>query len=131
MTEAYGDAITAPFWEAAGHGLLLQRCDCCGAHQFYPRLFCLACDHDGLTWTSASGTGVIYSRTEVHVKVRPELVPPYTVVVVALAEGPRMTTLIVGEDGAPGPTCEIGDVVEVAWMPRADAPPLPVFRRSA
>ncbi|GAA3124930.1 Zn-ribbon domain-containing OB-fold protein [Streptosporangium carneum] len=131
MTEAYGDAVTAPFWAAAGQELLLQRCDSCGAHQFYPRPFCLACDHDGLSWTPASGTGVIYSRTEVRVKVRPELVPPYTVAVVALAEGPRMTTLVVGDDGEPGPTCEIGDAVEVAWMPRTDAPPLPVFRRSA
>ncbi|MFI0420573.1 Zn-ribbon domain-containing OB-fold protein [Spongiactinospora sp. 9N601] len=129
---SHGDAITAPFWAGAREGrLLLQRCARCGAHQFYPRPFCLACDHDTLTWEAAAGTGVVYSRTEVHVKVREDLVPPYTVAVVALDEGPRLTTLIVDGAGDPGAGCEIGDPVEVLWRARADAPPLPVFKRSA
>ncbi|WP_283139242.1 Zn-ribbon domain-containing OB-fold protein [Rhizohabitans arisaemae] len=130
MTQTYGDAVTAPFWAGASEGrLLLQRCDSCGAHRFYPRPFCLSCDDDRSTWTAVSGAGVVYSKTEVQVKVLPGLAPPYTVAVVELAEGPRMTALIVGADGEPGPGCEIGDAVDVAWRPREDAPPLPVFRR--
>ncbi len=130
MTEnlqvAFGDAITAPFWDAAReHRLVLQRCSACGAHQFYPRAFCLACDRDNaLEWVEARGTGVVYSVVTVHMQVMPDLEPPYQVAVVGLAEGPRLTTNIVGNPAA------IGDAVRVAWRNRPDSlPPVPVFER--
>lgn len=119
----YGDALTAPFWEAAVRGeLAIQRCGVCGAHQFYPRPFCLACDSTELMWVTAAGTGTVYSMTTVRMQVSPELAPPYVVAIVQLDEGPRVMTNIV--DGV----CGIGDRVQVAWRDRVDAPPLPVFR---
>ena len=119
-------SLTAPFWDAAArHELTIQRCRACGAHQFYPRPFCLACDSADLVWVSAAGTGTVYAMTTVHLQVSPEFEPPYVVAIVQLDEGPRLMTNIV-EGG-----CRIGDRVQVTWRARADAPPLPVFRPAA
>ena len=130
MTEqaqvTFGDAITAPFWDAAReHRLVVQHCSACGAHQFYPRRFCLACDRDdSLEWVETRGTGVIHSVVTVHMQVVAELEPPYQVAVVELAEGPRLTTNIFGHPA------RIDDVVRVAWRERPDPlPPVPVFER--
>ena len=122
----YGDALSAPFWEAASaHRLVLQHCDACGAHQFYPRPFCLACESDELRWVDAAGSGTIYSMTTVRLAMLPELPPPYVVAVVQLDEGPRLTSNIVG-DGA-----VIGGRVRLAWRERDQLPPLPVFETLA
>lgn len=119
---AYGDPLTAPFWEAAGrHELVLQHCGDCGHWQFYPRPFCLACLSDNVGWQPASGTGTVYSQTTVHIQIAPEFTPPYTVAVVELDEGPRMTATIVNGETS------IGERVRIAWQERDDAPPLPVF----
>jgi len=121
---SFGDAITAPFWAAAReHRLVVQHCSACSAHQFYPRRFCLSCDRDdALEWVEARGTGVVHSVVTVHMQVVPELEPPYQVAVVELAEGPRMTTNIVGGLAA------IGDAVRLAWRERPDPfPPVPIF----
>jgi uncharacterized OB-fold protein len=122
--EPYGDPNTYAFWDAARSGrLLIQRCTACGAHQFYGRPFCLACDGEAVEWVPAAGTGTVYSVTTVHVRWYPEHEPPYQVAVVALDEGPRLTANIVGEAAA------IGDRVAVAWRERDGLPPLPVFAR--
>jgi uncharacterized OB-fold protein len=114
---AYGDPLTIPFWEAATrHELVVQKCGACGQHQFYPRPFCLACYSDDLTWTPVSGDATVYSQTTVHLTE-----PSYTVAVVELAEGPRMTTAIVG------PAVPIGAAVRLQWQERDDLPPIPVF----
>jgi uncharacterized OB-fold protein len=119
----YGDPLTAPFWEAAARReFVVQRCQTCGRHQFYPRPYCLACQSDGVVWVAAKGHGTVYSMTTVHLAVAPELTPPYIVAIVELDEGPRVMTNIVG-----GP-CRIGDRVRVDWQERRGAPPLPVFR---
>ena len=119
---AFGDPRTARFWEAAAAGeLLIQRCAACGAHQFYPRPFCLACQAGDPEWVRAAGTGTVYAMTTVHLRVDPALEPPYVVAVVELDEGPRLVTNLVGEQAA------IGDRVRVAWREREGAPPLAVF----
>lgn len=120
----YDDPTTRPFWEAAWrHELLIQRCVACGSHQFYPRPFCLACEAAAPIWVRASGSGVIYALTEVHLKLGAEFTPPYTVALIELDEGPRMLSTI------EGPPCSIGDRVQIAWRSRDAAPPLPIFRQ--
>lgn len=122
MSEPFGDPTTYPFWEAAERReLVVQRCSSCERYQFYPRPYCLTCQSDDMAWVPATGVGTIYSMTTVHMQISPAFEPPYVVAVVELAEGPRMTTNIVG--GNP----RIGDRVRLAWRDRADAPPLPVF----
>jgi uncharacterized protein len=117
-----GDPTTEPFWAACRqHRLLIQRCRDCGAHQFYPRPFCLACESMAVEWVEARGGGTIYSMTTIRVPVTPELPPPYRVAIVELDEGPRLLTNIEGGDAA------IGDRVRLGWRARDPMPPLPIF----
>lgn len=118
MTEQpYGDPLSIPFWEAAARReLVVQRCAACGHHQHYPRPFCLACYADDVTWVRVTGEATVYSQTTVLMAG-----DPYTVALVDLDEGPRLTTQLVGEP------VEIGARVRLQWQVRDDAPPLPVF----
>lgn len=118
------DPTTQPFWQACAEGrLLVQRCRNCGAHQFYPRPFCLACEDTALEWTESGGEGTIYSITTVRIPVTDALPPPYLLALVDLDEGPRLLTNI------EAPAAAIGDRVAVAWRHRPGGlPPLPVFR---
>ena len=121
----FGDPLRAPYWEAAGrHELVVQRCADCGAHQLYARPYCIRCSSDAIAWVPASGLGTIHSQTTVHLKVIPELDPPYVVALVRLDEGPLLTTNLVG------PPCAIGTRVQVTWRDRDGKPPLPVFTRA-
>ncbi|MGI9060415.1 MAG: Zn-ribbon domain-containing OB-fold protein [Ktedonobacteraceae bacterium] len=91
--------VSHPFWEGCRSGILrLQYCDQCQQHQFYPRLYCMHCGFDKLSWVTASGRGVIYSYTIIHQNKSPEFVQdtPYNVAIIQLAEGPRMVSNIVG-----------------------------------
>jgi uncharacterized OB-fold protein len=119
----YGDPLSIPFWNAAArHRLVVQRCKVCGHHQLYPRPYCLACYSDQVQWVEARGTGVVYTKTIVHMQVLPELTPPYAVAVVELDEGPRLTTNLTDID------VQIGDRVLVTWRERDNAPPFPQFQ---
>lgn len=120
--EPYGDPITRTFWDAAReHRLLIQRCLACGKHQFYPRPYCIRCEGE-VEWVESTGRGTVYTKTDVHVET-PGLVPPYTVAIVELDEGVRLTTHLVGD---PVP---IGARVRLDWRERSDGfPPLYVFR---
>jgi uncharacterized OB-fold protein len=117
----YGDALNAPFWEAARRReLVLQHCGACGAHQLYARPFCLACGSDTVGWVAARGTGVVYSVTTVRMAFSQDHEPPYAVGLVELDEGVRVLTSLPGG-------CPIGARVQVAWKERDPDPPLPVF----
>lgn len=123
MSDAFeADALSVPFWEAARERrLVVQRCRDCGAHQFYARPFCLACESDALEWVGSAGRGTVYSATTVRMRVRPDLDPPYDVALVELDEGPRMLSVMAAGEA------RIGDRVRLDWRERADAPPLPNF----
>ena len=118
-----------PFWEGCRQGkLLLQYCDQCQQHQFYPRLYCMHCGSSNVRWVSASGRGVIYSYTVIHQNKSPEFVQdtPYNVVVVQLAEGPRLMSTIVetglAELRIDMPVTVVFDAVsEVIHLPRFKA----------
>jgi uncharacterized OB-fold protein len=116
------DPTTEPFWQACAEGrLTVQRCTACGAHQFYPRPFCLVCEATALEWVDTKGEGTIYSLTTVRIPVSEDLPPPYLLALVDLDEGPRLLTNIVADRAS------IGDRVTVAWRQREGLPPLPVF----
>jgi uncharacterized protein len=117
------DPTTEPFWAAcAQHRLIIQRCTTCGAHQHYPRPYCLICDGRDMAWADSSGQGLIYALTTMRLPVIPDLEPPYQLALVDLDEGVRMLTNIAGE------TARIGDRVALQWRGRGDGlPPLPVF----
>jgi uncharacterized protein len=87
-----------PFWEGCRQGkLLLQYCTQCQQYQFYPRLYCMHCNSNALSWVEASERGVIYSYTTIHQNKSPEFIndTPYNVAIVQLEEGPRLMSNIV------------------------------------
>jgi uncharacterized OB-fold protein len=89
------------FWDgAAAHRLMLPRCDGCGQFWFPPSRRCRHCLSPRFTWREAKGTGRIYSFVVFHRVYHPgfEADVPYTVALVALDEGPRFLTTIVGID---------------------------------
>ncbi|KPI24119.1 protein of unknown function DUF35 [Actinobacteria bacterium OV320] len=94
------DAFTRAYWDAAAEGrLLIRRCGACARAHHYPREFCPYCWSEDVTWQDASGRATLYTWSVVH---RNDLPPfggrtPYVAAVVDLAEGPRMSTEIVGE----------------------------------
>ena len=95
------DAFTRTYWDAAAAGrLLIRRCGTCGRAHHYPREFCPHCWSEDVTWEDASGRATLYTWSVVH---RNDLPPfgdrtPYVAAVVDLAEGPRMSTEVVGAD---------------------------------
>jgi uncharacterized OB-fold protein len=92
-------ADAAEYWEGCRrHELLIQRCENCGIHQFYPRLLCGSCSGRSLAWVRASGRGTIKSFTIVRRAVSDAYAAdvPYVVALVTLEEGPTMMSNVVG-----------------------------------
>lgn len=71
---------------------LLQRCGG-GSYIFPPRTMAPGSGSDDLEWVVASGQGTVYSVTVISPKPPLE---PYNVVLVDLAEGPRVMSRIEG-----------------------------------
>lgn len=124
-----GDAATAPYWvAAASHELMLPRCDACGLVFFPPRDRCPGCWSGELSWHRASGTGTVWTFTEVHVPFYDDTWAddvPYVVAVIELDEGPRVLSNVVESDAA---TLCIGDRVEAVFEDRSEGVTLPMFR---
>lgn len=100
---------------------MIQRCQGCGAHIFYPRLLCPTCGHPELDWVTASGDGTVYAVT--IPRPRGATGAPHNVVLVDLAEGPRMMGRV---DGLAAEEVEIGMKV-TARIDSDDDGPLVVF----
>lgn len=80
--------------------LRLQRCSDCSTWRHPPRFLCANCGSTRSTWELAAGRGRVFSWTITHRAVDPAFEPPYAIVVVELAEGPRLVGNIVGLDPA-------------------------------
>jgi uncharacterized OB-fold protein len=67
VAETAGE-VARPFWTA-----MLERrieipfCDSCGRAFFYPRRFCPHCHSAQVSWIQASGRGVVFAATVIHV----------------------------------------------------------------
>lgn len=90
-----GDGPEAVFRQGLKEDVFyLQRCAACGNHVFYPRILCSHCGSMQLEKVVASGQGTVYSVSTV--RRRPESGGNYTIVLVDLAEGPRMMSTVTG-----------------------------------
>jgi uncharacterized OB-fold protein len=120
---------TRPFWDAARrHELHLQRCRSCGEHIFYPRAACPHCLSADLEWRRVSGRGTLHTFTVVHRGQRDfPLGAPYVIAIVALEEGPRLMTNLVGVEADPA-RITIGMPVEVVFEDVSPEIALPRFR---
>ena len=122
------DADSAAFWAGLRDGrLLLQHCLACANVQVYQQGICRNCGSERLEHRAASGRGRVYSYSVVHRAPGPAFKAdtPYAVLLVELAEGPRMISSLVGADPS---TVAIGmDVVLVCERVDDDVT-LPRFR---
>jgi len=114
----YPDA--QPFWDAAREGrLMIKRCLDCGQAHHYPRPHCPFCGSAHTEWLACSGAATVYSFSIMRAAPRPT-----AVAVVELAEGPRLTSVIVNADVH---ALAIGDSVRVTTMPGENGVAVPVF----
>jgi uncharacterized protein len=117
-----------PFWDAARQEkLVIQKCNDCERHIFYPRIACPHCSSDNVEWTEACGKGVVYSYTVVENNAPSSFINdiPYVVAVVRLDEGVQMLSNIVGCDPYKV-TCDMA--VEVTFERLDDEFILPKFK---
>jgi uncharacterized OB-fold protein len=121
---------TEPFWAAVQERrLVVPKCENCGTLTFPPTVACPACAADRFTWAPVSGRGTIYSFTVYHRVYHPAFKGkvPYVVAVVALEEGPRIISNVVGIP--PGEvTCELP--VSVIFEEVRDGYLIPKFQKA-
>lgn len=119
--------LTAPFWDMAErHVLALPWCEACGRTHFPPSPRCPHCLHDAFDWRPASGRAKLVSWVVFHRAywdgVAAEL--PYLVCQVALEEGPRLISNLVG---AARDAPRHGMALRVTFTDRYPGMTLPVF----
>ena len=118
---------TRHFWDGARAGeLRLQRCRGCARAYFPPRPFCPHCGGGDVEVFRASGRATLYSYV-IHHRPVPGFEPPYSIAVVALEEGPRMMTNVVGVEQTPE-ALVLDMPLEVAFQKQDDQLSLPVFK---
>lgn len=117
-----------PFWDGlTRRELLVQQCDSCHRYWFPPSNRCQHCWSERFAWRQVSGRGRLYSFTVFHRAYAAELADqlPYVVGVVALEEGPRLITNVVGCDPA---DVRVDMPVEVVFDDVTDEVTLHAFR---
>jgi uncharacterized protein len=124
-----------PFWTAAARGeLCLQRCAGCGHIRFPIQPLCPCCLGDEFGWASLSGRAEILAKVVYHRAFHPAYAQdvPYNLVLVQLAEGPRMYGNVVAAESTAGEAAAgavVGDQVEAVFEQVADGLCVPRFRK--
>jgi hypothetical protein len=130
MTERPLPAITPEtrhFWEGTRAGeLRLQKCAACNQVYFPPRPFCPQCGSADVSVFRASGRATLHSYV-IHHRPVPGFVPPYSIAVVELEEGPRMMTNIVEVPQTPE-ALGLDMPLEVVFEELSHEISLPLFR---
>jgi hypothetical protein len=116
------------YWEGLrGHRLMMPRCDACERFWFPPSVLCPHCGSDRSQWRELSGRGKVFTYVVFHRVYHPGFADdvPYVVAVIALKEGPRMISNVIGI--APDEVrCDMP--VEVVFEDGPDGIVLPKFR---
>jgi uncharacterized OB-fold protein len=92
------DPVMRPFWEGARAGKLMQQRDRTTGFVHWPPKPLYWKDGKRLEWFEASGTGTVYTYVVAYEPFLPALAHllPHIMVVVQLAEGPRIVGHMVG-----------------------------------
>lgn len=120
----------APFWEACRrHQLVLPYCTRCHRFFFYPRTLCPGCGSREVSWRRSAGRGELYSFCIQHQSRQPGFrnATPFVTAIIELAEGPRLTSFLVGVPPEPE-SIRCGMPVEVVFTGLPDGNVLPAFR---
>ena len=123
MSEAYAkplpriDDLNRPHWEGAQAGeLRVQRCLHCATPRYPPSRWCPKCLHDETEWVTTSGRGTVWSWCVFHRAYfkgfEPDL--PYTVALIALEEGVRLYSNLIG---VPDERLRVGLPVRAVFEP--------------
>ena len=99
---------------------LIQRCDGCHRHVYFPRPVCPHCGSDQLQLVPPAGTGTVYAHSTMGSGDA-----AYTIAYVTLSEGPTLMTNLVG---APPADWRIGQPVRVVFVPAEGGQAVPMFR---
>lgn len=97
---------------------MIQRSRSTGAHIFYPRVMEPGSGATDLEWVEASGNGTVHAVTVVR---RKDPADSYNVVLIDLAEGPRLMSRI---DGISVDAVTIGMAVRASIVNEGDRPML-------
>ncbi|MEH7178188.1 Zn-ribbon domain-containing OB-fold protein [Neobacillus vireti] len=119
---------TTPYWEGCrNHELLIQQCQDCGHHQFYPRIMCTNCSSAHVEWVPATGRGKVKSFTIMHRAITKAYLAeaPYVIALIELEEGPTMMSNVVECDVN---SVEIGLEVEVVFDDWSEEISIPKFK---
>jgi uncharacterized protein len=123
------DADTVALWAGMREGkLLLQHCGRCGNVAYYQQQLCRKCGSEELAAKPASGYGKVHSFSVVHRAPGPAFKNdvPYAVLLVELAEGPRMISTFAGD-----PDDVAFDMdVQIVFEKVSDEVTLPQFKRA-
>lgn len=76
---------------------VIQRCEGCGGHVFFPRALCPHCGSTALVFEPTEGLGTVHSTTTVRRAA--EAGGDYNVSLIDLDEGVRMMSRVEGEPG--------------------------------
>lgn len=117
-----------PFWEGVRrHELMMPRCGACGHRWFPPTQLCPACRSAAIEWQAVSGRGRVFSFVLFHRNYHKGFADerPYCVAVIALDEGPRMISNVIGI-AVDKVCCDLA--VEVVFEDITEAATLPKFR---
>jgi uncharacterized protein len=122
------DDENRPFWTACAAGeLRMQQCTVCGHIRYPIQPLCPNCLSDQADWTLLSGRGTVLAKVVYHQAFSPAFKAdvPYNVVLVQLAEGPRMYSNVIG---VPLDGFAVGDAVQVEFDEIGPEIYLPRFR---
>lgn len=92
------DGDSHVFWQGCNENkLLIQKCNDCHTHIFYPRSLCPHCFSEQVEWVESSGKGKIYSYTIARRGGGPAFKDdvPYVVALIELEEGVRMFSNVI------------------------------------
>lgn len=96
------DPVTAPFWRGLRERrILVQKCGACGALRYPPLAGCPECLGRDAEWIEVGRSGSVWSYAVYHRALQPTFADeiPYTVAVVELDDGPRITARMVRGGG--------------------------------
>ena len=125
------DDANRPFWDGARAGeLRLQRCADCGTFRFPAARACVRCHGTRSAWVATSGRGSVESFCVFHKGYFPgfEAELPYNVAIVALHEGVKLFSNLVG---IANDAIRIGMAVEAAFEPATAEVTLVKFKPAA
>ena len=122
------DPVMRPFWDGARAGKLMQQRDRTTGKVHWPPKPLFWKDGKSLEWFEASGKGTVYTYVVAYEPFLPALMHllPHIMVVVELAEGPRIVGHMIG---AKPEEMKFGMPVRVVFKRLNERVTLPVWER--